>query len=93
MLLDSRQSSRKLVIPPEKIILNMKKNKKIKSYLYDISEGGISCIITDKEDANFLNEGCECFIKSEKIGNKKVKILYKIVKKDGEGVRVGAKFI
>ena len=92
VLIDSRKSHRKLIIPPVKAEINTHKNA-IQTYLYDVSQGGVSFIITRAEDARLVDKDDIFTIKSEKFGTKRIKVLYKIVKKDGEGVRVGAKFI
>ncbi len=91
IFIDKRSSKRRLIIPPikAKVLID---SFSLDCYLYDLSDGGVSFIITNKDDIKRLKEE-----KSAKIiynGNKKdIKLLYKVVKDDDGSCRVGAKFI
>ena len=91
VLVDARESERTLVLPPLKTKIFID-NKSYEVYLYDKSIGGVSFIMTNSDDSSKIhkNKIIKILIDSSK---KECEILYKIAKKDGEGVRVGAKFI
>jgi len=92
ILVDVRKSRRDLVIPPLKATIKTSHHD-IGVFLYDISEGGVSFIINDAKLLEVFEKGSVHTIKAQNIGVKKIEILYSISKKDGEGFRVGAKFI
>ena len=91
VLIDKRGSKRSLIIPP--VLANVKGSDfSFDCYLYDLSDGGVSFIITNKSDIRKVREGVSCKILYD--GKKRdIKLLYKVVKDDDGSCRVGAKFI
>jgi len=96
VMVDKRESARKLIVPPIMVQVSNGKDL-IDCYIYDISEGGIALIVTKKKSGFQCDTGKVYTIKSEydslKLNNRKIQMVYIFNKKDDTTMRVGAKFI
>ncbi len=96
VMIDKRQSVRKLIVPPISIQLK-NGNDMISCYVYDISEGGISLIVTKKDPRFVYQTGVIYVIKSEenrmRLDGRKIEMVYIFNKKDETTMRIGAKFV
>ena len=97
VMVDKRASVRKLIVPP--ITVHVTDGRAtIDCYVYDISEGGISLIVT-KKDNRFQCERGKIYTlisdesRSFQINGKKIEMVYVFNKKDESTMRVGAKFV
>ncbi len=97
VIVDKRSSTRKLIVPPVMAKV-YKDNVDIDCYIYDVSQTGISLIVTQK------NRKFSCEINNiytlkvdsdqiKDINTKKIQVVYLFNKKDDGTMRVGAKFI
>lgn len=97
VMVDKRASVRKLIVPP--ITVHVTDGEAtIDCYLYDISEGGISLIVTKKDNRFQCERGKIYTLKSDKdrslqINGKKIEMVYLFNKKDESTMRIGAKFV
>ena len=96
VMVDKRESARKLIVPP--IMVQVSNNKDlIDCYVYDISEGGISLIVTKKSKGFKCDTGRIYTLKSKderlKLDGRKIEMVYVFNKKDETTMRVGAKFV
>ena len=96
VMVDKRQSVRKLIVPPITVEVTNGKHT-IFCYVYDISEGGISLIVTKKDPQFVCQTGVVYTIKSEenrmRLDGRKIEMVYIFNKKDETTMRVGAKFV
>jgi methyl-accepting chemotaxis protein len=96
VMVDKRKSVRKLIVPPITVQVTNGKYV-IDCYVYDISEGGISLIVT-KKDPRFVCEigavyRLQTSEKKIKLNGRQIEMVYLFNKKDETTMRVGAKFI
>ena len=96
VMVDKRQSVRKLIVPPITVEVTNGKHT-IFCYVYDISEGGISLIVTKKDPQFVCQTGVVYTIKSQensmRLDGRKIEMVYIFNKKDETTMRVGAKFV
>jgi methyl-accepting chemotaxis protein len=96
VMVDKRKSVRKLIVPP--ITVQVTNGKYIiDCYVYDISEGGISLIVT-KKDPRFVCEigavyRLKTIEKKMNLDGRQIEMVYLFNKKDETTMRVGAKFV
>ncbi len=96
VMVDKRQSVRKLIVPPITVQVSNGKHL-IDCYVYDISEGGISLIVTKKDPQFKCQVGRTYRLKSQEqrinLDGRQIEMVYIFNKKDESTMRVGAKFI
>lgn len=96
VMVDQRESIRQLIVPP--VTVSVQKDQyTVDCYIYDISAGGISLIVTQKDRKFTCEIGGIYLLKSKEkhmsIDGKKMQIVYVFNKKEDGTMRVGAKFV
>jgi len=96
VMVDKRKSVRKLIVPPITVEVTNGKNM-IFCYVYDISEGGISLVVTKKDPGFVCKTGMVYTIRTKEdkmnLDGRKIEMVYIFNKKDETTMRVGAKFV
>ncbi|RUM68948.1 MAG: hypothetical protein DSZ05_00190 [Sulfurospirillum sp.] len=96
VIVDKRQSVRKLIVPPITVDVTNGKHT-ICCYVYDISEGGISLVVTKKDPQFVCKTGVVYTIRAKNnerhLDGRKIEMVYLFNKKDESTMRVGAKFV
>ncbi len=96
VMVDKRASVRKLIVPP--IVVHVSNGKAlIDCYVYDISEGGISLIVTKKDEGFKCEPGAAYTLKTDEkrlnLDGRRIEMVYLFNKKDETTMRIGAKFV
>ncbi len=96
VMVEKRESTRKLIVPPVMVQVSDGKHT-IDCYVYDISKGGISLIVTKKSPHFSCKIGSFYTLKSEdetlRLDGRQIQMVYVFNKKDETTMRVGAKFV
>ena len=96
VMVDKRQSVRKLIVPPITVEVTNGKHT-IFCYVYDISEGGISLVVTKKDPQFVCKTGVVYTIQAKEdkmhLDGRKIEMVYVFNKKDETTMRGGAKFV
>ena len=96
VMVEKRESARKLIVPPVMVQVSDGRYT-IDCYVYDISKGGISLIVTKKSPHFSCKIGSFYTLKSEdetlRLDGRQIQMVYVFNKKDETTMRVGAKFV